>query len=131
MNETFTPPDNQNVNVCRSFSNHNICNNDSGRLVNYSGSEPESEEEQDRNKESPRHPASPPSPSTPPSPSPSLQQRRRNMQAEHVLANFGSNSLLALLGESLRREQSDRNMALSGKNHHPNHKESVQLHKNI
>ena len=34
------------------------------------------------------------------------------MQAEHVLANFGSNSLLALLGESLRREQSDRNMAL-------------------
>ena len=34
------------------------------------------------------------------------------MQAEHVLANFGSNSLLALLGESLRREQSDRNMSL-------------------
>ena len=34
------------------------------------------------------------------------------MQAEHVLANFGSNSLLALLGESLRREQSDRSMAL-------------------
>ena len=49
MNETFTPPDNQNVNVCRSFNNHNIYNNDSGRLVNYSGSEPESEEEQDRN----------------------------------------------------------------------------------
>ena len=34
------------------------------------------------------------------------------MQAEQVLANFGSASLLALLGESLRREQADRNMAL-------------------
>ena len=34
------------------------------------------------------------------------------MQAEQVLANFGSASLLALLGESLRREQTDRNMAL-------------------
>ena len=34
------------------------------------------------------------------------------MQAEQILANFGSASLLALLGESLRREQTDRNMAL-------------------
>ena len=116
-NETIIPQltkalnnQNKNENIYISLNNLEIYNIDSGRLVDYSGSEPESEGEQDRAGVSPtRHPSSPPSSG---SPSPSPEQRRRNRQAEQVLANFGSASLLALLGESLRREQSDRNMVL-------------------
>ena len=85
------------------LNNHDIYNIHSGRLVQYSGSESDSEEERDRESIL-EYPNQAPSPSASPSPSP--HQRRRNQQGEHVLANFVSRTLLALLGEALRREDS-------------------------
>ena len=75
--------------------------NHSGRLVEYSGSDSDSD---DGVRE-----LSPRTPSTPVLPSPSPEQRRRNQQGEAILNNFGSRSILYLLGESLRREEGSGN----------------------
>ena len=134
-----------------SLNTHDIYNIHSG-LVLYSGSESESEEEsvqeilrspsvQEVSRESLLdQPTQAPSPSVSHSPTPSPTQRRRNQQAEYVLANFGSRSLLALLTESLRREESERSMALQRLihdagalrvSHHPNQMEPTPVHENI
>ena len=86
-----------------SLHNKNAYNIHSGRLVEYSGTDSETEEAREQ---------SPPAPSTPASPSPSPEQRRRNQQGETILNNFGSCSILYLLGESLGREESVRQSAL-------------------
>ena len=100
--DKYTPRD-----IYMPINNHDTYNTHSGRLVEYSGTESEGEGD---SRPTATRPASPrPSPSASPSPSPT--QRRRNFQGEHVLANFGSRTILALLGEALRREDATRNIA--------------------
>ena len=111
-----------------SINTQDIYNIHSG-LVTYSGSESEEEENaQEVSRESLLdQPTQAVSPSALLSPTPSPTQMRRNQQAEQVLANFGSRSLLALLTESLRREESDRTMALQRVMHNAGVRPSIKI----